>query len=63
MTDRLARAEFAAECREMARVSLPTFRPHLLHMAETWEQLANARRDELEKQGKSDDDGGVLRAD
>ena len=48
--------KFAAECREMASVMQPTFRPQLLHMADTWERLAQARRDELKRQGKHEGD-------
>jgi hypothetical protein len=47
----------AAECREMARTALPTHRQQLEQMAETWEQLAEARKRQLEKQGKSDENG------
>ena len=52
--------EHAAECREMARMAPPAHRQQLEQMAETWEQLADARRRKLAKQGKSDgraDDG------
>jgi hypothetical protein len=45
----------AAECREMARTSLPSHRVQLIQMAETWEQLAEARKKQLEKDGKSED--------
>jgi hypothetical protein len=48
--------KFAAECREMARVMLPTFRPQLLQMADTWDQLAQSRRDELKRQCKREGD-------
>jgi hypothetical protein len=48
--------KFAAECREMARTSLPSHRLQLLQMAETWDLIADARRDEWEKLGKSEDD-------
>jgi len=33
----------AEECRELARVVIPTFRPRLIKMAEAWEQLAIER--------------------
>lgn len=43
----------AAKCREMARTALPTHRTQLEQMAATWEQLAQARKHQLEKQGKT----------
>ena len=46
----------AAECREMARTALPSHRQQLEKMAETWEQLAAARKRQMEKPGKSEDD-------
>ena len=48
--------EHAARCREMARVASPSHRQQLEQMAQTWEQLAEARKRQLEKAGKSDDD-------
>ena len=39
----------AAECRDMARTAPPTHRPQLLQMAETWEGLAEARRQQMNK--------------
>jgi len=45
----------AAECREMARVALPNHRAQLLQMAETWEQLAEARRKQLHKEGRTEE--------
>ena len=39
----------AAECRDMARTALPAHRHQLEQMAETWEQLAEARKRQLEK--------------
>jgi hypothetical protein len=48
--------QHAAECRDMARTAPPAHRQQLEQMAETWEQLADARKRQLEKQGKSDDD-------
>jgi hypothetical protein len=48
--------QHAAECRDMARTAPPAHRQQLEQMAETWEQLADARERQLEKQGKSDDD-------
>ena len=46
----------AEECREMARVAIPTHRLQLIQMAETWEQLAAARKRQLEKDGKHNED-------
>jgi hypothetical protein len=43
--------QHAAECREMARIALPEHRQQLEQMATTWEQLAAARKRQLEKQG------------
>ncbi|WP_068020044.1 hypothetical protein [Rhodoplanes sp. Z2-YC6860] len=43
----------AAECRDMARTAPVTHRTQLEQMAQTWEQLAEARRKQLLKQGKS----------
>jgi hypothetical protein len=42
--------EHAAECREMARTASPAHRQQLEQMAETWEQLAEARRRQREKE-------------
>ena len=39
----------AAECRDMARTASPAHRQQLEQMAETWEQLANARKHQMEK--------------
>lgn len=47
--------QHAAECRNMARTSSPTHRQQLEQMAETWEQLADARKRQLERQGKAAD--------
>ena len=41
--------EHAAECREMARTASPAHRAQLEQMALTWEQLAAARKRDLEK--------------
>jgi hypothetical protein len=49
----------AAECREMARTAPATHRAQLEQMAQTWDQLAAARKKQLEKQGKSEDDGAL----
>jgi hypothetical protein len=43
----------AAECRDMARTAPLAHRQQLEQMAETWEQLAENRKRQLEKQGKS----------
>jgi hypothetical protein len=40
----------------MARTASPTHRQQLEQMAETWEQLADARKRQLERQGKKADD-------
>ena len=47
--------QHAAECRELARNAAPSHRAQLEQMAETWEQLAEARKSQLEKAGKSED--------
>jgi hypothetical protein len=49
--------QHAQECRDMARTAQPSHRVQLIQMAETWEQLAEARRRELAKQGKIEEDG------
>ena len=41
--------QHAAECREMARTASPAHRQQLEQMAETWEQLAEARKRQLER--------------
>jgi hypothetical protein len=48
--------QHAAECRDMARTASPAHRQHLEQMAETWEQLADARKRKLEKHGKGLED-------
>jgi hypothetical protein len=45
--------QHAAECRDMARTAPPAHRQQLEQMAETWEQLADARKRQMQKQGKS----------
>jgi len=40
----------------MARTASPSHRQHLEQMAETWEQLADARKRKLEKHSKSLED-------
>ncbi len=42
----------------MARNAQPTQRSQLIQMAETWEQLAEARRRQLEKEGKTEESDG-----
>jgi hypothetical protein len=46
----------AAECLNMARIATPTHRVQLEQMAATWEQLAEARKRQLEKEGKTEED-------
>jgi hypothetical protein len=46
----------AAECRAMARTAAAAYQQQLINMAETWEQLAAARKRQLEKKGKTDAD-------
>ena len=46
----------AAECRALAASASTAHREHLIHMAETWEQLAEARKRQLAKQGKFKED-------
>jgi hypothetical protein len=46
----------AEECREMARAAEPSHRQQLLSMADTWDQLAEVRRKQLVKDGKTDDE-------
>jgi hypothetical protein len=49
------------ECREMARTSSsPTHKAQLENMAETWEQLAEARKKKLLTRGLTEDDGKEL---
>jgi len=40
----------------MARASPPAHRNQLTEMAQTWEQLAEARKKQLAKEGKSRED-------
>jgi hypothetical protein len=47
----------AAECREMARTAPPAHRAQLEQMAATWEQLAQARKHQMEKQGNAGENG------
>lgn len=46
----------AQECREMMRTARPEHRVQLEQMAKTWEQLAETRRQQLERRGKAEDD-------
>jgi hypothetical protein len=41
--------QHAAECREMARTASRTRRQQLEQMADTWEQLAAARKRQVER--------------
>ena len=41
--------QHAQECRDMARTASPAFRVQLEQMAQTWEQLAAARKSQLER--------------
>jgi len=49
-------SQHAAECRNMARVASPSHRVQLEQMAATWEQLAEARKRQMEKAGKTAED-------
>ena len=42
--------EHASECRELARAAHPAHREQLEEMAQTWEQLAEARKRKIKKQ-------------
>jgi len=46
----------AAECRDMARTAQPSHRAQLEEMAQTWDKLAEARRRQLEKEGKTEEE-------
>jgi len=48
--------QHAAECREMARTAPPAHRVQLEQMAQTWDQLAVARKRQLEKDGKTEEE-------
>ena len=48
--------QHAAECWDMARTAIPQHRQQLEQMAETWEQLAKARKRHLLTIGKTEDD-------
>jgi hypothetical protein len=45
----------AEECRDMARTAQPSHRVQLEDMAQTWDKLAEARRRQLEKEGKTEE--------
>jgi len=45
--------EHASECRELARAAHPAHREQLEEMAQTWEQLAEARKGKIKKQLKA----------
>jgi len=45
----------AAECRAMARTASATHRQQLQRMAETWEQLAETRRRQLNKRERAEE--------
>jgi len=47
--------QHAAECREMARTARPTHRQQLEQMADTWEQLADARKRTLSRRIEAED--------
>ena len=51
--------QHALECRDMARTATPEHKVMLEQMAETWEQLADVRRRQLDKRGvpHEQDDG------
>jgi hypothetical protein len=53
--------QHAAECREMARTAPPAHRQHLEQMAATWEQLAAARKRQLLKQERRNENGYLKR--
>lgn len=42
--------EHAEQCREMARKAQPEHRQQLLQMAQTWAELAETRRKQLERE-------------
>jgi hypothetical protein len=48
--------QHAAECREMARSALPSHKAQLEQMAQTWDALAEARKRQLAKEGKTKED-------
>jgi hypothetical protein len=50
----------AAECREMARTAHADHKDQLENMADTWEQLAEARKKKLLSGGLNEDEGKEL---
>jgi hypothetical protein len=46
----------AEECRDMARTAQPAHRAQLEEMAQTWDKLAEARKHQLAKEGKTEED-------
>jgi hypothetical protein len=50
----------AADCHEMARTATPAHREQLEKMATAWEELAETRKRQLEKSGKTDENGGLV---
>jgi hypothetical protein len=55
----------AQECRQMARTASPEHKAMLEQMAETWDQLAEARKRQLDRHGVpyEQDDGTDTAAD
>jgi hypothetical protein len=45
--------QHAQDCRDLARTAHPAHRVQLEQMAQTWEQLAEARRQQLNKLGSN----------
>lgn len=48
--------QHAADCRHMAQTAQPVTREQLLKMASAWDELAETRLRELQRQGKIEDD-------
>lgn len=46
--------QHAAECRDMARTASPSHREQLEQMADTWEQLAENRQRQRERDERQD---------
>ena len=44
----------AEECRQMMQTARPEYRAQLQNMADTWEQLADSRRRQLERNSETD---------
>jgi hypothetical protein len=47
--------QHAAECRDIARTASPAHRQQLEQMAQTWEQLAEFRRHQLERKNAEEE--------